>query len=311
VPALSVEPDHLRFGDRLTVSFHRTPRVPEDGRTHPLPAGLGRLPIVALRLGGRPCLALPMQPGEAMWIGFSGAAWKPNAVKVVVGGINAVTGEPEQAAHSLGEAQDYLVCPLQPWLDGFNAGGGRIRQFVAMPLGEGYGVEAGHGMAEQGTLAITAFEPRPGRFPDAPPPAPPGPVRFSAPRAVEAMAISAGGTIGQKLYPDPHGRDAWDLASAVGIELLLLEAGQVAALSGQAAPPGPVDAASPAAAGLPWFALDDGPEATLDPRGGPPPRTRADRDRELGRPPDAPGPAPGPPVTLRRRPGGPARGGDG
>ena len=31
--------------------------------------------------------------------------------------------------------------PKQPWLDGFSIGEGLIRQFVAMPLGNGYTVE--------------------------------------------------------------------------------------------------------------------------------------------------------------------------
>lgn len=35
-----------------------------------------------------------MYQREAMWIAFDGAFWKPNAVKVGVGGINAVSGKP-------------------------------------------------------------------------------------------------------------------------------------------------------------------------------------------------------------------------
>lgn len=298
--AVSVEADRILFGDRLSVSFHRTLRVPEDGRTYPLPAGLGRLPILRARIGGASRLLLPMHAREAMWIGFSGAAWKPHAVKVVAGGINAVTGTPEDPIGDPGEPQDYLVCPLQPWLDGFNAGQGEIRQFVAMPLGEGYGAGAAHGLPERATLGIAAFEPRPGRFPDAPPPASGGPVRLSAPRA--AMAVSAGGTIRQKLYLDPHGHDAWDAGNHGRIELTLLDSRRVAELTGEPALPTPVDAAAYAAAGLPWFDLDDADASALDPRGGSPPRTVAARDRELGRPAEPPGPEPTPPVTLRRRP---------
>jgi hypothetical protein len=57
------------------------------------------------------------------------------------GGINAVSGLPD-ADESLGEPQNYLVCPDQPWLDGCNIGDGVIRQFVAMPLGQGYSMHA-------------------------------------------------------------------------------------------------------------------------------------------------------------------------
>lgn len=38
--------------------------------------------------------------------------------------------------------QDYIVTPQQPWLDGIACGDGYVKQFVAMPLGEGYSVEA-------------------------------------------------------------------------------------------------------------------------------------------------------------------------
>lgn len=35
-----------------------------------------------------------------------------------------------------------MVSPEQPWLDGIADGDGTVRQFVAMPLGSGYSVEA-------------------------------------------------------------------------------------------------------------------------------------------------------------------------
>ncbi len=70
-----------------------------------------------------------------------------------------------------------MVCPDQPWLDGCNIGGGVIRQFVAMPLGEGYGLGADTARGEGG-LDIIAFEPLPGHFPDAAPP-PAGPMKLS------------------------------------------------------------------------------------------------------------------------------------
>jgi len=104
---------------------------------------------------------LPL-PREALWIGFSGASWKPNAVKIGVGNINAVSGKPwDQELHD--DPQDYLVCPQQPWLDGINAGDGYIRQFIAMPLGSGYTVEGQlTGADEFGGIQILVFEPKPG-----------------------------------------------------------------------------------------------------------------------------------------------------
>lgn len=38
--------------------------------------------------------------------------------------------------------QDYVVTPRQLWLDGIAVSPGVVRQFIAMPMGEGYSVEA-------------------------------------------------------------------------------------------------------------------------------------------------------------------------
>jgi hypothetical protein len=142
---VALKDNRVQFGDRFSVSLHRTLRIPDDGRVYPLPPGFGLFPLRrASHIAPRPGLELivPLYQREALWLGCSAAPWKPNAVKVIVGGVNAVSGLPD-ATTALGDPQDYLVCPHQPWLDGFNAGGGVIRQFVAMPLGQGYGIEAG------------------------------------------------------------------------------------------------------------------------------------------------------------------------
>jgi hypothetical protein len=84
-----------------------------------------------------------------MWIKFS--AKEPFALKIYVGGVNAISGvpikeSPEAALKRLQLSdkvkQDYVVLPEQPWLDGIASDDGRIRQFVAMPKGSGYSVEA-------------------------------------------------------------------------------------------------------------------------------------------------------------------------
>jgi hypothetical protein len=61
----------------------------------------------------------------------------PFAVKVATGKIKAVTGETWREGLSR-NPQDHLVVPTQPWLDGYCVEKGIIRQFVAMPPGEGY-----------------------------------------------------------------------------------------------------------------------------------------------------------------------------
>lgn len=86
-----------------------------------------------------------------MWINFN--SHKPYAIKIFFGGVNIVSGEPaiEPAATRLRRRtllfqnksiQDYLVVPDQPWIDRIATGAGKVRQFVAMPVGTGYSVEA-------------------------------------------------------------------------------------------------------------------------------------------------------------------------
>ena len=146
---LEIAQDRLLLGARFAVSFQRTLRIPDDGRTYPLPPGFGPFPIYRVadfadrvptewhEYGG---VFIPMYQREALWLGFHAAAWKPNAVKVSVGRINAVSGETwDEELRS--DPQNYIVCPDQPWLDGIAVSKGTIRQFVAMPLGMGYTVE--------------------------------------------------------------------------------------------------------------------------------------------------------------------------
>lgn len=86
-----------------------------------------------------------------MWISFKSG--QPFAVQIFVGGVNAVSGDPAgddetimMRGLSLMEEkktiQDYVVTPKQLWLDGIATDTERVRQFVAMPLGSGYSVEA-------------------------------------------------------------------------------------------------------------------------------------------------------------------------
>jgi len=271
----------LRFGERLVVSFHRTLRVPGQGGPYKLPPGLGLFAIKPIADGR---FIVPVHSREAVWIGFSAAPWKPNAVKVMAGGINAVSGLPDDGTALL-QPQNYMVCPDQPWLDGCNVGDGVVRQFVAMKLGLGYGLGANTAAGERGGLDILGFEPRPGLFPDAPSP-PPGPVRMHAPVTAVAgtheMTVAAGGRVEQKLYPDRHGRDAWDEASAMRARVTLVDARDWPALTGEPAPATPVDAAAYARAGLPWFALDDADDLSVASGSEVGPGTIEERDRARG-----------------------------
>ena len=86
-----------------------------------------------------------------MWVSFSGGY--PFAIKLYVGGVNAFSGLPyketgitkarqEMLRATSKSIQDYVITPSQLWLDGIATGDGTVRQFVAMPMGEGYSVEA-------------------------------------------------------------------------------------------------------------------------------------------------------------------------
>lgn len=217
----------LRFLDErsntgLGVVFQRTLRIPDDGKKYPLPPGLGafplkrvidykdRVPASWVKTSG---VFIPMYQREAMWISFQSRHWRPNAVKVAAGKINAVSGRPwsqileaptkpaglgaafRSAFTTVEPVQDYLTVPPQPWLDGFNTGKGTIRQFVAMPLGMGYTVEGQvTGKEEHGGIQLIVFEPRPGRFPERPP----------APPPMEAGAVMGGmPSYGGPMMPSP------------------------------------------------------------------------------------------------------------
>ena len=106
---------------------------------------------------------MPMYQSEAMWLLFSGtldperSVQYPFAIKVATGKIDAVTGKDWSNGLHRGP-QDYMVAPGQPWLDGYCVEKGVIRQFVAMPLGQGYTAEEQiTGKAEHGGLQIIVY----------------------------------------------------------------------------------------------------------------------------------------------------------
>jgi hypothetical protein len=275
---VQVKNDVLIFGISFSVRFERTLRIPDDGKTYPLPPSLGAFPILKVedyaksvpeewvKHGG---VFIPMYQREAMWIRFGGRHWKPNAVKLAVGKVNAVSGKAWDQKLSK-EKEDYIVCPPQPWLDGINAGDGFIKQFVAMPLGMGYTVEAQvTGKEDVGGLQIIVYEPKEGKFPDKPP-QPEGQyfraemaapsIRFNkgviAPAGVE-MGLGAGGKMKQKIYPDPHGIDTWDENNYGRVFVHIVNSMAFREITGKEPPTTPVSARTYAQYKLPWFDLYD------------------------------------------------------
>ena len=254
------------------VNFQRTLRLPDDGRTYPLPPGIGRVPLrhvddfanrVPEAWRARGGVFLPMHQAEALWVAFHAPNDYPVALKIAAGKINAVTGEDWKGAGigSLNrDPQDYIVLPEQPWLDGFCVETGKIRQFVAMPLGEGYTVEEQiTGDAEYGGVQIVAVPMKARHWEELR--AKTGMRRRSmGPELMMASAVPApgmglgmGGEMTQDIYDDPHGLDAWDLRHARRCFVSLANSVAWAGITGEAPPLAPPTAQDYARAGLPWF----------------------------------------------------------
>ncbi|MBK1734859.1 hypothetical protein CKO15_06055 [Halorhodospira abdelmalekii] len=261
----------------LTINFQRTLRIPDDQRDYPLPPGLGRFPLFHVddyaaelpapwaRRGG---VFLPMHQAEGMWISFKGDY--PFAVKVATGKINAVSGETWTETLT-GEPQDYLVVPEQPWLDGYNVGHGRIRQFVATPLGQDETVEEQlTGEAAHGGIQILAYPMKAAYF-----------EHFfgqrnqfwegvcSAPTAMSPdMGLAAGGLMRQRIHEDPFGLACWEQATTSRCFVHILNSRHFRQVTGYATPQEPPSAELYSMAGLPWFELNDADHAALE--GAPP-----------------------------------------
>jgi hypothetical protein len=301
--AVKLEHDAVQIGD-LRVTFHRTLRIPDDGRRYPLPPSLGRFPVCRvedyvdrvpaswLEHGG---VFLPMYQREAMWLSFdSDRSWRPQALKVAVGMVNAVSGEPW--SQRIDDEQDYLVCPPQPWLDGIKSEDGIIRQFVAMPLGMGYTVEGQlTGEERFGGIQLIAFDPKDGVFTEPqehvdvmrryevaqgsdaddmidssesdsyrPLPAPAGrSMRMSRPnprrlgRAGAEMGLGAGGRMEQQIYPDPYGAQTWDTHRFGRVYVHIVNSQLYEDITGRRPPASPISAQTYTEHGYPWFDLYD------------------------------------------------------
>ncbi len=258
-----------------TVEFQRTLRLPDDNREYPLPPGLGRFPLMHVddigerlpatwaRRGG---VFFPMYQAEAMWVNFESDY--PFAIKVAAGKINAVTGDIwDDALH--GAPQDYLVLPEQPWLDGFCVAEGMIRQFVAMPLGEGYSAEEQlTGKAEHGGLQIIAYPMKREIYEK----------RFAEqallkarfysealfePEAEFDMGLAPGGLMRQKIRADDYGLETWDTETFSRCYVHIANSQVYEALTSHAPPTRPPSAKAYTNAGLPWFEYYDEQATTL------------------------------------------------
>lgn len=100
-------------------------------------------------------ILFPMYQSEALELHFSSSY--PIAIKIAAGKINVVTGAPWEY-QLRGDPQDHIVSTLQSRLRGFLVETDKVRQFVAMPLGEGLTAEEQiTGNALHGGLQIVAY----------------------------------------------------------------------------------------------------------------------------------------------------------
>jgi len=223
---------------------------------------------------------LPMHQAEAMWLNFDSAyipeheTSYPFAVKIAAGKIDAVTGENwTNGLHGL--PQDYLVVPGQPWLDGFCVEKGTIRQFVAMPLGEGYTAEEQiSGKAEHGGLQVIVYpmkrEEFDRRFPKVSRRRDRDEYEFAlSSKSVDAsavpdMGLAPGGRMKQEIYEDPYGFKDWDRKISSRCFVHLANSLMWRAVTGEAPPTVPPTARQYASAGLPWYDYYDADAVALE-----------------------------------------------
>jgi len=266
------------------IDFRRTLRLPDDNKVYPLPPGLGKFPLVHTedylhstpqawqKYGG---VMMPMYQSEAMWICFNSPKTYPFAIKIAAGKINAVTGK--QWDNSLKrDPQDYLAIPEQPWIDGFHTSDNMVRQFIAMPLGQGFSAEEQiTGKAEFGGIQIIVYPMKARNF-----------ERFieeeslakihaleairlknmyeKAPEVISNsyiaqggafpnMGLAPGGRITQKIFKDPHNLTDYDTTVSSRCFVQLVNSEQWQDITNSEPPTVPFTAQDYEDAGLPWF----------------------------------------------------------
>ena len=248
-PQIRIRGDRLELGP-LTITFQRTLRIPDDGSTYPLPPWLGAFPLrrVADYADTRPggvaarTAACSCRCTSARRCGWGSAARGRSGRRA--------EGRGRQGLRLVGP---HVVRASARRQRGRHAGlHGRSRSAVARRDQRGQRLDppvrrdaARHGLHRRrarsparrrhGGIQLCVFDPQPG-FAVAPPP----PLRFAAPAASAACALSAGalvpppacaaprvkrprvaakgaamglaagGRMRQRIYPDPHGLDAWD-----------------------------------------------------------------------------------------------------
>lgn len=261
---------------KLSIDFQRTLRIPDNDKTYPLPPGLGRFPLKHVddysnkipeswnKHGG---VMLPMYQSEALWIYFRSACIYENnssypfAIKVATGKTNAITGN-QWDNTLISNPQNYLVSPQQPWLDGYCAKKGIVRQFVAIPLGEGYTAEEQlTGEATYGGIQIQVYPMKRELFDKYFPKNSRKlrdynsiiPCALIKEVSSSDMGLAPGGKMEQEIYDDPYKISDWEQKQTSRCFVHIANSQIWSAITGDIPPTTPPLAKEYSDAGLPWF----------------------------------------------------------
>jgi hypothetical protein len=311
---------HLNFEDDLVISLERTLRTPDDGESHLLPPSLGQFPLYSVADYASKVPShwfktpgdnyfFPLYQREAMWIRFVGDYYHPYAIKVGAGNIDALTGkiwdDDLEARRKLdAKKQNYLVAPTQLWLDGFKAGKGYIKQFVAMPLGMGYTVEGQlTGSEDFGGLQFVLIRAHASKLPKRPAfdrhsilrghlaggqevgsglyfggavhkasfSSMSMSMRSDAPMAPSAapdgmeMGLGMGGKMTQVVNQDPYGIAMWNQEDYRLVNIWMVNSMMFREITGEEPPLTPVSAQAYSEHGYKWFSLYDEKMPDLEP----------------------------------------------
>jgi len=264
---------------RFSIEFERTLRIPDDNREYPLPPGLGAFPLFHVddfstkvpetwnKHGG---VFMPMYQSEALWINFNSHNY-PFALKIATGKINAVTGEDwSNTLHNDDEnEQDYIVLPDQPWLDGYAISKGKVRQFVAMPLGKGYTAEEQiKGVSEHGGIQVIAYPMKKEIYEE---------IQKESENRVHKdlcmcvsdsmdfeMGLAPGGVMRQSIYDDEYGLEVWDVDHTSRCFIHIVNSNQFQLITDHNPPTKPITAKQYTEMGLPWFDYYDADKKVLE-----------------------------------------------
>ena len=271
--ALVIKFPDLHPNAGVRIDLQRTLRLPDDGKDHPLPPGLGSFPLRHIEdydlaenndLKSRGGVIMPMFQADALWLNFNpimddyDSVEYPLAIKIGTGKLCAISGN-EWSSKLRKKPQNYIVVPEQPWLDGYNVSDGTVRQFVAAPLGDGVTAEEQiRGTSDIGGIQIQVFPMKRSYYDElnSRELAPAMSINYyKVPTfdSAEFMGLAAGGKMEQEISKDPHKMAAWDKDVSERCFITIANARQWMAMTGEEPPLSPINADEYTRAGLPWF----------------------------------------------------------